>query len=93
MFRVSSAENIPVADGSLQLITICEAAHWMDLPKVYNEARRVLVKNGVFAIIGYHLPVYVPQKEDEGKFDTIKKAVDSVHNFIPIILTFQYYLH
>ncbi|CAL8096227.1 unnamed protein product [Orchesella dallaii] len=76
-FQVSPAEEIPVADKSTQLITICEAAHWMDLPKVYQEARRVLVKNGAFAIIGYHLPLYMPQKKDEAKFDTIKLAVDS----------------
>lgn len=77
-FRASSAEEIPAFDNSVQLITICEAAHWMDLPKVFNEARRVLSPNGVFAIIGYHYPVYVPRVEDTAKSDAINKIVDAV---------------
>lgn len=53
----------------------------MDLPKVFSEARRVLSPNGVFAIVGYHLPLYSPRKEDEMKNEAINAVLKTVRNF------------
>jgi len=50
--RIAPAEVIPLPDKSVQLITICTAAHYMDLEKVYAEGRRVLADGGVMAILG-----------------------------------------
>ncbi|OXA56750.1 putative methyltransferase DDB_G0268948 [Folsomia candida] len=50
-FRVSRAEEIALADKSVQLITACVSAHWFDLEKVYEEGRRVLCPGGVMAFL------------------------------------------
>ncbi|CAL4957954.1 unnamed protein product [Urochloa decumbens] len=45
-------------EGSVDLITVAEAAHWFDLPAFYDIARRVLRKpGGVIAIWGYNYRV------------------------------------
>ncbi|ODN05911.1 putative methyltransferase [Orchesella cincta] len=71
----SSVLGTDISPSQISEATAC--CKKMNVENVYEEARRVLVKNGVFAIIGYHLPVYMPQKEDETKYDSIKLAVDS----------------
>lgn len=38
----------------------------------------MLSPNGVFAIIGYHYPLYAPREEDAAKSDAINKVVDGV---------------
>lgn len=69
---------------------MCVALHWMNIPKVFEEARRALAKNGVFAIMASHLPDYLPLPEDSAKTDAIKKLVEEVrHNLIvPLIPQF-----
>jgi len=51
--RVSDAHEIPVEDESIQLIVASCAANWFDLPKVYEEGRRVLVPGGVMAFLWF----------------------------------------
>lgn len=51
-----SAETAPVlADGSVDLVTVAQAAHWFDRPKFYAEVRRVLRRGGVVALWTYGL--------------------------------------
>lgn len=57
--RVSQAEKINADDGSVELVTACQAAHWFDLPAFYREVHRVLVPNGVLALYGYECPGFV----------------------------------
>lgn len=52
-FRVATAENSGLADASIDLISVAQAAHWFDLPLFYAEARRVLKPGGVIALWGY----------------------------------------
>jgi len=40
-------------------LTAFEAAHWFDLHKFFLESNRILVKNGIIALIGYFLPEIV----------------------------------
>jgi ubiquinone/menaquinone biosynthesis C-methylase UbiE len=49
--RTSSANKIPLEAGSVQLITASSAAHWFNLPQVYEEGRRVLCPGGVMAFL------------------------------------------
>ena len=51
-----SAETAPMlADASVDLVTVAQAAHWFDRPKFYAEVKRVLRPGGVVALWGYQL--------------------------------------
>lgn len=52
-FRVAPAEASGLEDRSIDLVTVAQAAHWFDLPRFYDEARRVLKPQGVIALWGY----------------------------------------
>lgn len=52
-FSVAPAEASGLADCSVNLITVAQAAHWFDLPAFYAEARRVLKPGGLIALFGY----------------------------------------
>ena len=51
----ASAEQVPLAANSLELITVGQAAHWFDLSRFYREVDRLLVPNGVLALWCYGL--------------------------------------
>jgi SAM-dependent methyltransferase len=52
-YRVASAESSGLADRSVDLATVAQAAHWFDLPRFYAEVARVLKPGGVIALWGY----------------------------------------
>lgn len=52
-YRRASAEQLPLADHSVSLMTAAQAAHWFDLPAFYREVRRTGVAGGVLALISY----------------------------------------
>jgi len=52
-FRAAPAEASGLADNSIDLVTVAQAAHWFDLPRFYAEVRRVLKPAGVLALWGY----------------------------------------
>jgi len=52
-YRGAPAEQLGVADHSISLITAAQAAHWFDLPRFYEEVRRVGVKGAKLALISY----------------------------------------
>ncbi len=47
------AEQIPLPNGCTDLITAAQAAHWFDLPRFYDEVRRIGRKDAVVALISY----------------------------------------
>lgn len=49
------AECLPVRSGCADLITVAQAAHWLDFERFYAEARRVLRPGGVVALWTYGL--------------------------------------
>ncbi|XP_074655249.1 putative methyltransferase DDB_G0268948 [Tubulanus polymorphus] len=55
-YQVKDAYSLPVKDSSTDLVTSAMAAHWFDLPKFYEEVRRILKPGGVVAIWGYKYP-------------------------------------
>lgn len=52
-FRVATAEQSGLADGSVALLTVAQAMHWFDLNRFYAEAKRVLRPGGVLAAWAY----------------------------------------
>ena len=55
-YRVGSADRLPAVDGIVDLITVAQAAHWIDdLPAFYAEARRVAAPGAAIALVSYGL--------------------------------------
>ena len=53
-FQVSSAEDLSFQpNSSIDLVTVAQAIHWVDLEKFYPEVNRVLRPCGVLAVYGY----------------------------------------
>lgn len=52
-YRVAPAEASGLADRSVDLVTVAQAAHWFDLPRFYAEVSHVLKPGGALALWGY----------------------------------------
>jgi len=52
-YRVALAEHSGLPPASVDLITVAQAAHWLDLERFYAEVRRVARPNAVLALISY----------------------------------------
>eukprot|EP00088_Acartia_fossae_P028379 TRINITY_DN2917_c0_g1_i1.p1 TRINITY_DN2917_c0_g1~~TRINITY_DN2917_c0_g1_i1.p1 ORF type:complete len:286 (-),score=74.94 TRINITY_DN2917_c0_g1_i1:524-1381(-) len=66
-FMQASAEQLPVPDGSVQLVLVGRAIHYFNTEAFYRELRRVLVDNGVVCYYSVHFPsVTCPSDEAFG---------------------------
>ncbi|KAM6945756.1 putative methyltransferase [Aplochiton taeniatus] len=55
-YRECPAEQLPFADGEVDLVTAMTAAHWFDRPRFFQEADRVLRPGGgCLALLSYTL--------------------------------------
>jgi len=54
-YRTGLAQESGLPDGSVDLVTVAQALHWIDLPRFYKEVGRVLVADGVLAVWCYGL--------------------------------------
>jgi SAM-dependent methyltransferase len=52
-WRVSVAHESGLPDASVDLVTVAQALHWIDLPRFYHETSRVLVPGGLIAVWCY----------------------------------------
>ena len=52
-YRAAPAEESGLPGASADLITVAQAAHWLDLDRFYDEARRVARPGAVLALITY----------------------------------------
>ena len=68
-YMTGSAEQLPDSIRNIDLVTIAQAAHWVDLPKFYTEAQRVAAHDGVIALISY------------GVFDSDSDIRERLHQF------------
>lgn len=55
-YLCAPAEQLPLADGRVDLVTAAQAAHWFNLPAFYDEARRVAAKGAILALVSYGVP-------------------------------------
>ena len=60
-YRVARAEASGLAGGSVDLVTVAQALHWLDWPTFYAEVRRVARPDGVVAAWGYGLALITPE--------------------------------
>ncbi len=75
-FRVAPAETSGLRDHSITLITVAQALHWFDIDRFYEEARRVLVENGILAVWCYEL-CSVIESVDRLLLDFYKSDINS----------------
>jgi SAM-dependent methyltransferase len=54
-YRLVPAEACGLRDASVDLITVAQALHWLDLERFYAEVRRVLRPDGLLAVWSYGL--------------------------------------
>jgi ubiquinone/menaquinone biosynthesis C-methylase UbiE len=52
-YSVAPAEASGLPDGSVDLVSMAQALHWIDRRRFYAEARRVLKPGGLLAVYGY----------------------------------------
>lgn len=52
-YLCTPAENVPLPDACADLVAAAQAAHWFDLPRFYDEVRRIGRKDAVVALISY----------------------------------------
>jgi SAM-dependent methyltransferase len=65
-YLVAQAEAVPLPSASVELVTVAQALHWLELPEFYAEARRVLRPGGVLAVW-----TYGRQRVDGGALDAV----------------------
>lgn len=52
-YECAPAEQLPLPEASVSLITAAQAAHWFQLAAFYQEVRRVAIRGGILALISY----------------------------------------
>ncbi len=63
-YRVAPAEASGLEPGSVDLVSVAQALHWLDRPAFYAEARRVLRPEGVLAAWTYGFPTLEDPRAD-----------------------------
>lgn len=59
-YACAAAEQLPLVAGSADLLVAAQAAHWFDLPRFYEQVRRVAADGAALALVSYgvlQLPV------------------------------------
>jgi len=60
-YRIATAEKSGLEPARVDLVTVAQALHWLDLGKFYSEVRRVLKPRGVIAATAYTLAKVSPK--------------------------------
>ena len=60
-FAVAASEQAPLADGTVDLVTVAQALHWFVGRTFFDEVRRVARPGGVFAAWTYGMPHVVSE--------------------------------
>ncbi|MCE9566678.1 MAG: class I SAM-dependent methyltransferase [Planctomycetes bacterium] len=60
-YAVATAEQCPLSDGSVDVVTVAQAIHWFDFDRFYAEVRRVAKPDGLIAAWTYDLDTIHPE--------------------------------
>jgi len=92
-YRREPAEKSTFSDAQFDLITVGQAVHWFDFDVFYDEVRRILKPDGIFAILGYGLFYTNPDSDRiirnfyhetlNGYWDIERKYIDENYKTIP----------
>ena len=63
-YRVAMAERCGLDDGSVDLVTVAQALHWLDHDAFYAEVRRVCRPGGMIAVWAYELATIAPAVDE-----------------------------
>ena len=55
-YRNGTATDTQLQNGSADIVTICQALHWVEPNSTFKEVHRILRPGGIFAAIDYDLP-------------------------------------
>jgi SAM-dependent methyltransferase len=55
LYAVATAEEPPLSDQSVDLVTVAQALHWFDRDRFWPQVQRVLVPGGIIAVWYYDL--------------------------------------
>ena len=60
-YRHGAEHESGLPDECCDLVTVAQAAHWLNLPAFYEETARVLKPQGLLAVWGYAVVVVAPR--------------------------------
>lgn len=60
-YRQAPAERSGIEGGSIDLVTVASAVHWLDFDRFYPEVERVLAPGGALAVWTYNLASISPE--------------------------------
>lgn len=93
IFYSTSGEATNFPDHQFDLITVAQAIHWFDIPKFYEEVKRVATNDAVLAVWGYSLLSISPAMDEivnhfytqvVGTYwDAERKLIDQQYKTIP----------
>src|SRR5205085_10545685 len=63
-YCVATAEQPPLENNSVDLVTVAQALHWFDVERFHEQVRRVLRPKGLIAEWGYQLATITPEIDD-----------------------------
>ena len=75
-FVVAASEHVPLADGSVDLVSVAQALHWFVGDTFYAEVRRVVRSGGVFAAWTYGMPQMVSRDVERVVHDFINGPLE-----------------
>jgi SAM-dependent methyltransferase len=64
-WRLASGEASGLEDGRVDLVTVAQALHWLDLPRFWQECRRVSKPEGIIAVWGYGIASLIHQSTNQ----------------------------
>lgn len=81
-FKVGDAHDTGLPGGQADLVTIAQALHWLDRPRFYNEASRLLRPGGALCILTYdfgHLKLL--PSDSNGDAEAANKLLAKIWDF------------
>lgn len=63
-YQQATAESTPIEADSIDLVTVAQALHWLDLERFYAEVRRVAKRGSILAVWCYNLLEIAPDVDE-----------------------------